>query len=65
MFYTEDLAEGAMTENTYGQIRVLLVDDNAFARSVGRQILKTAGLNAVLEASNGRMALDLAIITLT
>jgi EAL domain-containing protein (putative c-di-GMP-specific phosphodiesterase class I) len=48
-----------MNENTYRQARVLILDDNAFARDVGRRILKAAGLNAIEDASSGQEALDL------
>ncbi|SLN73951.1 EAL domain-containing response regulator [Oceanibacterium hippocampi] len=48
-----------MTKNANGKFRALLVDDKAFARSVGMRILKTAGLTAIQEASNGQEALDL------
>jgi EAL domain-containing protein (putative c-di-GMP-specific phosphodiesterase class I) len=48
-----------MNENTYKQVRVLLLDDNAFARDVGRRILKAAGLNAIKDASSAQQALDL------
>jgi len=50
---------GAMSVNTYKKACVLLLDDNTFARDVGRRILKAAGLNAIEDASSGQQALDL------
>ena len=48
-----------MNENPFRQVRALLLDDSAFSRGVGRRILKSAGLNAIEEASGGQLALDL------
>ncbi|WP_337997503.1 EAL domain-containing response regulator [Oleispirillum naphthae] len=39
--------------------RVLIVDDNAFARSVGRRALAAAGVNSILDAASGQEAFDL------
>ncbi|MGB8843391.1 MAG: EAL domain-containing response regulator [Aliidongia sp.] len=48
----------AMNEAARDRIGVLLVDDSAFARSVGLQVLRSAGIVAVQHASSGREALD-------
>jgi CheY-like chemotaxis protein len=40
------------------RLRVLLVDHNAFARSVGRQALRSVGIRSILEATSGREAIE-------
>jgi EAL domain-containing protein (putative c-di-GMP-specific phosphodiesterase class I)/CheY-like chemotaxis protein len=40
------------------QLKVLLVDHNAFARSVGRRALQSAGIRSILEATSGREAIE-------
>jgi len=43
----------------YNRIHALLLDDNTFARGVGRRILTSAGVGAISEASSGQDALAL------
>jgi EAL domain-containing protein (putative c-di-GMP-specific phosphodiesterase class I)/DNA-binding NarL/FixJ family response regulator len=40
-------------------VSVLLVDDSAFARGVGRRVLRSAGVVTIRQASSGRQALEL------
>ena len=40
-------------------VKVLLLDDSALARSIGKQTLRAAGVGSVLEAANGREAIEL------
>jgi EAL domain-containing protein (putative c-di-GMP-specific phosphodiesterase class I)/CheY-like chemotaxis protein len=40
------------------QLKILLVDHNAFARSVGRRALLSAGIRSILEATSGREAIE-------
>ena len=47
-----------MNQQKYPHIRALIVDDNGFARSVGRRILQTAGLENILDAASGQQAID-------
>lgn len=47
-----------MSQQNYRHIRTLYVDDNAFARSIGRRILKTVGIEDAQEASSGQEAID-------
>lgn len=48
-----------MNDNERDHVRVLLVDDNAFARSISRRVLRSAGVSSILEAASGREGLDL------
>ena len=45
-------------EDGIDQLKVLLVDHNAFARSVGRRALQSAGILSILEATSGREAIE-------
>lgn len=47
-----------MTEAAHKQVSVLLLDDNTFARDVGRRIITAAGLSEIDDASSGQQALD-------
>jgi EAL domain-containing protein (putative c-di-GMP-specific phosphodiesterase class I)/DNA-binding NarL/FixJ family response regulator len=49
----------ALAQNELDHLNILLVDDSAFARGVGRRVLQRAGLHSILEASNGQEAIDL------
>ena len=46
------------SEAGFHRLNVLLVDDNAFARSVGQRALRSTGINSILEATSGREAID-------
>jgi EAL domain-containing protein (putative c-di-GMP-specific phosphodiesterase class I)/CheY-like chemotaxis protein len=48
-----------MAQNELDHLNILLVDDSAFARGVGRRVLQRAGLHSILEASNGQEAIDM------
>jgi len=52
-------ADKSMNEFGHDRVNVLLVDDSAFARGVGRRVLRHAGIKSVLEARSGQEALDL------
>lgn len=54
---TTNFLGGAMNRVT--AVNVLLVDDNAFARSVGRRVLQSAGVGTIQLATGGREALEL------
>ena len=41
------------------QLKVLVVDDNAFSRAIVRGLLKTIGVDTILEAGDGIEALEL------
>ncbi|MET1026641.1 MAG: EAL domain-containing response regulator [Dongiaceae bacterium] len=43
----------------HNRINVMLVDDSAFARSVGLRVLRHSGVTSILEASGGQEAIDL------
>jgi len=49
----------AMTGVRRQNINILLVDDSAFARSVGNRVLRNAGIESIQEAASGRIAIDL------
>jgi CheY-like chemotaxis protein len=42
----------------FDPLTVLLVDDNAFARSIGSRALRSAGIRSILEAASGQEALE-------
>jgi EAL domain-containing protein (putative c-di-GMP-specific phosphodiesterase class I)/FixJ family two-component response regulator len=46
------------SEAGFDLLNVLLVDDNAFARSIGGRALRSAGVRAILEAASGREAME-------
>lgn len=46
-------------EHLLQQIRVLVVDDNAFTRSIVRSLLKTIGVDMIQEAGDGIEALEI------
>ncbi|HYE00231.1 MAG TPA: response regulator [Alphaproteobacteria bacterium] len=48
-----------MSEPDFSGLRVLLVDDDAFLRSLTARVLKGLGFAAVAEAADGRAALAL------
>ncbi len=48
-----------MTQTVSYPLNILLVDDNAFARSAGRRALQSAGVISILEASCGQEAIGL------
>lgn len=45
-------------DGIFDRLNVLLVDDNAFARSVGRRALRSAGVRSIQEATSGREAME-------
>jgi EAL domain-containing protein (putative c-di-GMP-specific phosphodiesterase class I) len=49
----------ATSQNGLDHLNILLVDDSAFARGVGRRVLQRAGVHSILEASSGQEAIDL------
>jgi EAL domain-containing protein (putative c-di-GMP-specific phosphodiesterase class I)/CheY-like chemotaxis protein len=57
---TSQIAIPNAPENETGidRLKVLLVDHNAFARSVGRRALDSAGIRLILEATSGREAIE-------
>lgn len=48
-----------MNDNERDRVKVLLVDDNAFARSVSRRVLRSAGVGSIQEAASGQEGMDL------
>jgi EAL domain-containing protein (putative c-di-GMP-specific phosphodiesterase class I)/CheY-like chemotaxis protein len=53
-----DPANGSPSEAGFDSLHVLLVDDNAFARSVGTQALRSVGIRSILEAASAREVLE-------
>jgi EAL domain-containing protein (putative c-di-GMP-specific phosphodiesterase class I) len=47
-----------MTHNEPRLVNVLLVDDSAFARSVGKRVLRSAGVGTIHVAANGEEAIE-------
>jgi EAL domain-containing protein (putative c-di-GMP-specific phosphodiesterase class I)/CheY-like chemotaxis protein len=45
-------------EDGIDRLKILLVDHNAFARSVGRRALQSAGIRSILEATSGQEAIE-------
>jgi len=42
----------------FGLLAVLIVDDNAFARSIGSRALRSVGIHSIQEAASGREAME-------
>lgn len=55
---SSDPANGSPSEVGFESLNVLLVDDNAFARSVGTRALRSAGIRSIMEATSAREALE-------
>jgi len=51
--------ETPVNDIAYQRPKVLLVDDNGFARTVGQRVLRAAGIQEVQQASSGSAALDM------
>jgi EAL domain-containing protein (putative c-di-GMP-specific phosphodiesterase class I) len=48
-----------LTDIRFDQVNVLLIDDSAFARSVGQRVLRNTGVGSVLLAPSGQEAIAL------
>ena len=46
------------SEACFGLLAVLIVDDNAFARSIGSRALRSVGIHLIQEAASGREAME-------
>lgn len=48
-----------MDDIRYDSIKILILDDNAFARSMSQRILRSSGVGAIAAAASGQEAIDL------